>query len=613
MSLLAAASRLLRLLAPRPRAANPRAPRPSRRVPAAKPGSVWAHPRRHPRVGARTLVMAASSPSSPPLPGAGDDARGETYDEQLAIIRALKSSGAGAERMRVATARLAELKRAGWVPRFTPSRKFAAMRATAAGGGGATGDDAHRDGDDTTTTTTTAEKKRKASRRGGPTVTCPACGQLVKASHPDQFREHLRKCAPDAVSAVAKEQWRDVAAAVDAVKAHEAKLLEDARRLSFRDGRTREEVANELGVSPDRVRSTLRRASRAVPLVADPTPLDVIHEDDDVLVVNKPPGLRFHPVHRFEGNSLLSRAIGHVRRGSRRDDSRDDGDPCEEDAHVPHVVHRLDMDTSGVCVLVKRPELVDGFARQFRGDAGEYRAVKEYLAVGVGEAPRFSGRVVDADWKPPEASGKPPEATGNEQTAGEFVGVEFTVDAHVGPHASIPEARAVHRPPPEPEKKKNGNARRGDPDAPKFARTDVRIVSSSRVDLPGATTTDDGDDVASLTAVLARVRLHTGRTHQIRVHMAHARLPILSDPLYGPHIRWDRASPCADASTSAILPPGVNEEVWGGPRWLGRQALHASRLTLRHPETNEEMTFDARAPEDMRAACVALGLDPDAL
>lgn len=557
--------------------------------------------------------MAASSPSSPLLPGAGDDARGETYDEQLAIIRALKSSGAGAERMRVATARLAELKRAGWVPRFTPSRKF----ATAAGGGGATGDDAHRDGDDTTTTTTTGavvrEKKRKASRRGGPTVTCPACGQLVKASHPDQFREHLRKCAPDAVSAVAKEQWRDVAAAVNAVDAHEATLLEDARRLSFQDGRTREEVADALGVSPDRVRSTLRRASRAVPLVADPTPLDVIHEDDDVLVVNKPPGLRFHPVHRFEGNSLLSRAIGHVRRGKGkgkgRDDS-DDGDP-EEDAHVPHVVHRLDMDTSGVCVLVKRPELVDGFARQFRGDAGEYRAVKEYLAVGVGEAPRFAGRVVDADWKPPEATGKPPEATGNEQTAGEFVGVEFTVDAHVGPHASIPEARAVHRPPPQPEKKKKGNARRGDPDAPKFARTDVRIVSSSRVDSPGATT-DDGVDVASLTAVLARVRTHTGRTHQIRIHMAHARLPILSDPLYGPHVRWDRASPCADASTSAILPPGVNEEVWGGPRWLGRQALHAARLTLRHPETSEEMTFDARAPEDVRRACVELGLDPDA-
>ena len=600
MSLLAAASRLLRLLAPRPRAANPRAPRPSRRVPAANPsGSVWAHPRRHPRVGARTLFMAASSPSSSPLPGGGDDARGDTYDEQLAIVRALKSSGAGAERMRVATARLAELKRAGWVPRFTPSRKFA-MHSTAAGGSGATGDDAHRDGDDTTAV---GEKKRKASRRGGPTVTCPACRQIVKASHPDQFREHLRKCAPDAVSAVAKEQWRDIAAAVDAVEAHEATLLEDARRLSFRDGRTREEVAIALGVSPDRVRSTLRRASRAVPLVADPTPLDVIHEDDDVLVVNKPPGLRFHPVHRFEGNSLLSRAIGHVRR-SGRDDDRLDGDAAGDGhAHVPHVVHRLDMDTSGVCVLVKRPELVDGFARQFRGDAGEHRAVKEYLAIGVGAAPRVTGCVVKADWKPPEASG-------NEQTtAAEFIGVEFTVDAHVGPHASIPEARAVHRPPPTPERIPKRNGSGGDPDAPKPARTDVRIVSSSRVTID---VNDDGDVTRSLTAVLARVRLHTGRTHQIRVHMAHADLPILSDPLYGPHIRWDGASPCADASTSAILPSEVNADVWGGPRWLGRQALHAARLTLRHPETNEEMTFEARAPEDMRGACVALGLDPDA-
>ena len=284
-------------------------------------------------------------------------------------------------------------------------------------------------------------------------MTCPACGQLVKASHPDQFREHLRKCAPDAVAAVAKEQWRDVAAAVDAVEAHEAALLEDARRLSYRDGRTREEVAVLLGTTPERVRSTLRRASRAVPLVADPTPLDVIHEDDDVLVVNKPPGLRFHPTHRFEGNSLLSRAIAHVR------DNKNDEGPGDE-VHVPHVVHRLDMDTSGVCVLVKRPELVDGFARQFRGDGLGYRAVKEYLAIGVGDVhPAVTGCVVTADWKRLETAGN--EQTADEQTRTGVTGVEFTVDAHVGPHASIPEARAVHPPPPNPilrEQKRTGEA-----------------------------------------------------------------------------------------------------------------------------------------------------------
>ena len=173
------------------------------------------------------------------------------------------------------------------------------------------------------------------------------------------------------------------------------------------------------------------------------------------------------------------------------------------------------MDTSGVCVLVKRPELVDGFARQFRGDAGEHRAVKEYLAIGVGAAPRVTGCVVKADWKPPEVSGNPLEATGNEQTAGEFVGVEFTVDAHVGPHASIPEARAVHRPPPEPEKKKNGNARRGDPDAPKFARTDVRIVSSSRVTIRTIDDArDDGRDKTCRAAVISARRRRVSSSRQ---------------------------------------------------------------------------------------------------
>ena len=226
--------------------------------------------------------------------------------------------------MRVATARLAELKREGWVPRYTPSRKFA-MNTTAA--------EVPRVPTQLCTSTTTnkdgnGKQKRNAARRGGPTVTCPTCGQDVKATHPDQFRTHVHKCAPDAVAAVTKEQWRDVTAAAAAVETYELALLEDAKRLSYRDGLTREEVARTLGVSTDRVRQTLRRDSRATPLVADDAPLDVIHEDEDLLVVNKPPGLRFHPVHRFEGNSLLSRAIGHVRRrGYQNDDQNDQNEP----------------------------------------------------------------------------------------------------------------------------------------------------------------------------------------------------------------------------------------------------------------------------------------------
>ena len=91
----------------------------------------------------------------------------------------------------------------------------------------------------------------------------------------------------------------------------------------------------------------------------------MVFEDADLLVVNKPPGLRFHPTHRFEGNSLLSRCLGHVRRGA---GEGNDNESLEDDADAPRVVHRLDMDTSGVCLFVKDASLADGFARQFRGE-----------------------------------------------------------------------------------------------------------------------------------------------------------------------------------------------------------------------------------------------------
>ena len=261
----------------------------------------------------------------------------------------------------------------------------------------------------------------------------------------------------------------------------------------------------------------------------------------------------------------------------------------------------------------KRPELVDGFARQFRGDAGEYRARKEYLAIGVGDVPTCSTVAYEQTGVAThEEATKHDVASTPEFT--EFT--EFTVDAHIGPHASIPEARAIHPPPPEPVQKRPASHPGADPDAPKPARTDVQIVSSASKTI---TTDDDekdegdeGETTVDKTAVLARVTLQTGRTHQIRLHMAHANLPVLSDPLYGPHVRWDRAVPCDDASTSDVMPAEVRSETWGGALWLGRQALHARRLTLRHPGTRTEMTFEAAMPEDMRGACVALGLDPDA-
>ena len=81
-----------------------------------------------------------------------------------------------------------------------------------------------------------------------------------------------------------------------------------------------------------------------------------------------------------------------------------------------------------------------------------------------------------------------------------------------------------------------------------------------------------------------RVQLETGRTHQIRVHMMHIRYPLVGDPVYGGRLQ---------------LPKGCNEEAREILRTFKRQALHAAQLTIQHPETGEEMSWQAPLPEDM--------------
>jgi len=82
-----------------------------------------------------------------------------------------------------------------------------------------------------------------------------------------------------------------------------------------------------------------------------------------------------------------------------------------------------------------------------------------------------------------------------------------------------------------------------------------------------------------------RLKLETGRTHQIRVHMAHIRYPLVGDPVYGGRTR---------------IPRGVSDEVKQAIHQLGRQALHAKQLTLHHPVTGEELTWASPLPEDMQ-------------
>jgi 23S rRNA pseudouridine1911/1915/1917 synthase len=94
------------------------------------------------------------------------------------------------------------------------------------------------------------------------------------------------------------------------------------------------------------------------------------------------------------------------------------------------------------------------------------------------------------------------------------------------------------------------------------------------------------------------VELETGRTHQIRVHMAHIRAPLLGDPLYGGRPK---------------LPPAASDELRLASQTFPRQALHATRLRLAHPQTREPLTFESPLPADFAALLALLRQDAAAV
>ena len=222
--------------------------------------------------------------------------------------------------------------------------------------------------------------------------------------------------------------------------------------------------------------------------------LDVVYEDDDLAVINKPKGMVVHPapgnpsgtlvnalLYRFQ---TLSGAGGEIR---------------------PGIVHRIDRMTSGLLVVAKNDFAHEALARQF----AEHTAHREYLCLVHGNLKEDSG----------------------------------TVDAPIGRNKTDRKRMAV---------------------------------------------TEDGRRAVTHWHVLERfgtetlldVRLETGRTHQIRVHMAYIKHPILGDEVYG--------SPAPKLG-------------------LNGQALHGYRLTFSHPRTGETMSFTAPLPDDFIMAIVRLG------
>ncbi|MBB5015093.1 23S rRNA pseudouridine(1911/1915/1917) synthase RluD [Rehaibacterium terrae] len=271
--------------------------------------------------------------------------------------------------------------------------------------------------------------------------------------------------------------------------------LLDGRRVKPRDP--------VRGGEPVTLAVALAVETRAEP---EEIPLAVLHEDDEVLVIDKPAGLVVHPGAGNPRGTLVN-ALLHR-------------DPKLAELPRAGLVHRLDKDTSGVMVVARTLRAHAALVEQLSG-----REVhRQYVAVVMG---------------PMVAGG--------------------TVDAPIGRHPTDRVRMAVV-----------GNGRP--------AITHYRVRERFRAH------------------TLVECRLETGRTHQIRVHMAHVRHPIVGDPLYA------RLS----------LPKGATPELAEMLRGFRRQALHAERLEFEHPASGETVRCQAPIPADMLALLDLLRADTSA-
>jgi 23S rRNA pseudouridine1911/1915/1917 synthase len=217
--------------------------------------------------------------------------------------------------------------------------------------------------------------------------------------------------------------------------------------------------------------------------------LDVIFEDDDLLVLNKPAGIVMHPGAGHQAHTLVNALLAHCHNLS--------GIGGKE---RPGIVHRLDKETSGALVVAKNDVTHRDLSSQFAART----MTKIYLALVAGILRKTSG----------------------------------VIDKAIARHP-------VHR-------QRMSIARRQG----RSAKTEYRVLRS-------------GDEIS-----LVECTLHSGRTHQIRVHLHHLGHPVLGDKLYGGKRAGD----------------------------YPRQMLHAWKLAFRHPRSGDEMNFEAPVPRDFADA-----------
>ncbi len=239
---------------------------------------------------------------------------------------------------------------------------------------------------------------------------------------------------------------------------------------------------------------------------AEPIALDIVAEDDDILIINKPAGMVVHPGAGNHDGTLVNALLHH----------------CPALEHIPRagIVHRIDKQTTGLLMIAKTLLAHNSLVTQLQ----ERTVQREYQAIVVGV-----------------------------MTAG------GTVEGAIGRHHI--------------DRKRMAITTSGKP-----ATTHYRVVHRYR-------------EHTHITC-----KLETGRTHQIRVHMAHIRYPLLGDPVYGGRLK---------------LPKGASQAFLSVLQQFKRQALHAGLLGFTHPKTGEHVSWRVDIPDDMKQVLAALKQDQE--
>ena len=261
---------------------------------------------------------------------------------------------------------------------------------------------------------------------------------------------------------------------------------------------------------------------------AEDIALDVVFEDDDLIVINKPAGMVVHPAPGTPGGTLVNALIHHC------------GDTLSGVGGMkrPGIVHRIDKETTGLLVAAKSDRAHHGLAAQFADHSVERR----YLAICYGEPSSSDPRLRGIKGASFEASNilRVQTLLGRHRTDRQRQAVSFTTGRH--------------------------------------AVTRARILES--LGTPPV-------------AALLECWLETGRTHQIRVHMAHCGHSLIGDPVYG--------------GKRKLSPKAVGEAGVVAAATFARQALHAATLGFEHPVTGDQLEFEADMPADMQELLRALG------